>query len=60
MAGADYLDCFDCGVRLLYDGTQRLRDDLEETYGEGYEILCPKCVKRLKKKLVKIDKKKRR
>ena len=55
MAGMDYLDCAECGRRLLYDGDFRIRKALD-----GDTVTCGQCTKRLKKKIDKLKKHDRR
>lgn len=34
MAGRDYILCKDCGCKVIYDGDNRVRDRLEELWGD--------------------------
>jgi len=51
MAGRDYLMCSFCGVKIFYDGDQRIRDHLEFMWGDKdaqdwtVNMLCPSCIK---------------
>jgi DNA-directed RNA polymerase subunit RPC12/RpoP len=55
MAGLDYIDCNECGKRLIYDGEGEVRQRLE-----GETLACSHCVKKLKKKIAKLEKHDRR
>ena len=57
MAGADYVTCESCGVRLFYDGHGLARDFMEE---RGLKVTCNHCVKKLEKKIEKLKKHDRR
>ncbi len=57
MAGADYICCAECGVRLLYDGDRQWRIVLKEL---ETTITCGHCVKKLKKKIKTLEKHDRR
>lgn len=52
MAGRDYLLCRTCGHKIIYDGNDRIRDRLEDTWGDPdystwtVTVLCPECDKR--------------
>ena len=58
MSGFDYIHCEECCTRLLYDGDEHLRQSLEEEGHAG--IVCPHCVKKLKKKIEVLKKHDRR
>lgn len=58
MAGADYIFCNDCGRKLIYDPGYIIRQDLIDVHGKKYELICPHCIKKLKKKLEKCRKRK--
>jgi hypothetical protein len=53
----DYLSCSECGKRMAYDGEGNIREQLAiyET-----DVVCTKCVKRLKKTIEKLKKHDRR
>jgi len=51
MAGQDYICCFECGERLIYDGDFLIRN----TWNPG-NIYCEKCVDKLRKKVEKLTK----
>ncbi len=53
MAGMDYISCAECGKRLIFDGDLVIRAHLED------EITCGHCVKKLKRKIEKLEKIKR-
>jgi hypothetical protein len=57
MAGFDYLWCAECGTYLLYDGDERLRDQLAD---RKETVTCSHCVKKLKKKIEELKKHDRR
>ena len=49
MAGRDYIHCAKCGERMIYDGSDAVRDGLEYRYGKPdaqdwtVDLTCPKC-----------------
>ena len=42
MAGADYLTCGECGIRICYDGDKTIREQLE-----WKPVFCEKCWKNM-------------
>ncbi len=54
MAGMDYISCAECGKRLIFDGDLAIR-----TYLEDETLTCGHCVKKLKKRIEKLEKIKR-
>jgi hypothetical protein len=53
MAGRDYIMCAECGVKLIYDGSDSIREQLEARWGNPdlavwtVKLLCPDCIKKL-------------
>lgn len=45
MAYRDYIHCCVCDDKLIYDGYDQIRDQLEDSYGADYEMVCPSCRK---------------
>jgi len=50
MARRDYICCKSCGCKLVYDGYDNIRCDLETQYGT-MDLICPDCLKELETKL---------
>lgn len=55
MAAIDYLHCAECGKRLAYDGEWEFRQSLISTQ-KNFEVTCYQCVKRLKKRIIELQK----
>lgn len=47
MSYRDYIHCSTCDYKLIYDGSDTVRDNFVDQYGEDYKILCPDCLKKL-------------
>jgi len=47
MSYRDYIHCSTCDCKLIYDGSDTVRDNFVDQYGEDYKILCPDCLKKL-------------
>ena len=60
MAGRDYVTCGDCGTRIVYDGQDFIRDDLEKRFGDikadswTVELLCPPCITKLRNEIERL------
>ena len=50
MARRDYICCKSCSCKLVYDGYDNIRCDLEAQYGT-MDLICPDCLKELETKL---------
>ena len=51
MAGADYLTCGECGIRICYDGDKTIRENL------GWKpVFCGNCWVKMKKKILLFEK----
>jgi len=59
MAGIDYLSCAGCGKRLAYDGEFEFRHGLKSN-GNTVGVTCDHCVKKLKNKILDLQKHDRR
>lgn len=54
MAGRDYIRCKSCDCKLVYDGDDNIRDDLDATYGTC-DLICPSCLDALEIRLAKLE-----
>ena len=47
MARRDYICCSRCGCKVIYDGEDTIRDQIDALWpGKRLYILCPDCLER--------------
>jgi len=61
MAYRDYIICPECECKLIYDGSDAIRENLEERWGDPklstytVSILCPDCVGKLRARVAELE-----
>lgn len=61
MAYRDYVHCEKCDCKLIYDGYDNIRDDLQQKFNLPDDkwttpLMCPNCLKQLKYELDQLKK----